>query len=375
MAITPTMKAPSTTSHLKQLDTLHLHRTLSKHFDKTTGAPHWIAESEKENIHINEDLTFEQFKKEFAFKNRKQQEPYEDALRTQPIENFIPKSTLENSEWLWAAETGGTTGIAKRGTWSAEYWQHILDFSDEFLDLHGVPKNENWLFIGPTGPHTTGRLLISITEHRGGRIFCIDMDPRIVRTYIQQGNDEAVQAYIKHLWEQVEPILRYQKIGVLFCTASLLEMMPQYIDIQLLEPIKAVLHAGLAMSKDTHKYLRETLFANKPVVGIYGTSVSGISYQKIYEAEDDYSIIYIPCQPSIVLEVIDEDGQLVDYDEEGDVRCFRFTDDQLIPGFIERDKARRIAPYGQWKERYSWDWMADPHSPSSISNQQIEGVY
>jgi thienamycin biosynthesis protein ThnN len=366
---------PLVSSSLQQLDNEYLSGILQLHLDPTDGSPYWKRHAENLGLKAEDINSFEKFRERFAFKNRQAQLRYEDDLRKLPIEQFIPERVLREARWLWASETGGTTGIAKRGTWGDAYWKQILQFSDEFLDVHEVPRKENWLFIGPTGPHTTGRLMVSIAERRGGRIFCIDMDPRIVRVYLQEGNTDGVERYVRHIWEQVEPILKFQDIGVMFCTASLLEMIPRYIDTGLLEKIKAVVHAGLAMSKDTHQYLHEELFRGKPVTGIYGTSVSGISYQKPFEAEDNYSVIYIPCQPHVVLDVIDDTGTPVGYGQEGDVRCFRFTQDQLIPGFIERDLARRVKPFGKYAAQYPWDWIGDPHSPKSISGQQMEGVY
>lgn len=358
---------------LYPLDTDYLNGVLERFTNPTYGASYW--QEKIEETTIKKIDSFDKFKKYFAFKNREVQLEYESHLRKLPIEKFIPLSTQRKAKWLWASETGGTTGIAKRGTWSSNYWKQIMEFSDEFLDLHGVPKNENWLFIGPTGPHTTGRLLVSMAERRGGKIFCIDMDPRIVRIFIKEKKEDMLDRYIQHIWEQVIPIIKYQCIGIIFCTASLLELMPQYVDLGMLKSIKAVLHAGLAMSKDTHRHLREAIFPDKPVVGIYGTSVSGISFQKPYEEEDDYRIIYIPCQPYIILECINSDGEIVNYKEEGNVRCFRFTDDQLIPGFIERDMGTRVKPYGKYADIYNWDWLGDPHSPESLSGQKIEGVY
>jgi thienamycin biosynthesis protein ThnN len=363
-------------SCLKEIDAAYLVPILASHFDPQRGAPYWSRRKRElpgaQSAVIN---SLEQFKQHFALRNRTEQAQYEEHLRHLPIEEFIPRSALENGGWLWASETGGTTGIAKRGTWGSRYWSRILEFSNEFLDLHGVERNRNWLYIGPTGPHTTGRLMISIAENRGGRIFSIDLDPRIVRVYLREGDTAAVERYVRHIWEQVDPIIRHQDIGVMFCTATLLEMLPRYVDAALLKKVGAVVHAGLAMSRDTHRYLREELFAHRPVVGIYGTSVSGISYQKPYEPQDDYRINYIPCQPYVVLEAIDEHGELVGYGEEGDVRCFRFTEDQLIPGFVERDKAVRVRPFGAYRDRYPWDWLGDPHSPTSLSGQATEGVY
>lgn len=361
--------------HLRALDSAYLKEIVGLHLDQEHGAPYWLRRANELGIRPNQATSFESFRRLLAFQNREQQARYEQDLRELPIEEFIPKATLERARWLWASETGGTTGIAKRGTWGDAYWERILAFSDELLDLHGVPRGENWLFVGPTGPHTTGRLLISIVENRGGRIFCIDMDPRIVRVHLAEGNQPAVERYIRHIWEQVEPIIKHQNVGVMFCTATLLEMLPRYLDVQHLRKLNAVVHAGLAMSRDTHRTLREELFAGKPVVGIYGTSVSGISYQKPYEAEDEHRVIYIPSQPYIVLEAIDEQGETVGYGAEGDVRCFRFTDDQLIPGFVERDRATRVRPFGRYRDRYPWDWLGDPHSPKSIGGNEAEGVY
>ncbi|MCC6558905.1 MAG: AMP-dependent synthetase [Polyangiaceae bacterium] len=362
--------------HLRALDRAYLSEIIDLHHDPEHGAPYWIRRADDLGVDPARDVrSFDDFRRLFAFKGRQEQARYEQDLRELPVEEFIPRAALRRARWLWASETGGTTGIAKRGTWGDRYWDHILAFSDELLDLHGVPRDESWLFIGPTGPHTTGRLMISIGERRGGRVFCIDIDPRIVRIYLQEGDERATERYIRHIWEQVEPILRYQRVGVLFCTATLLELLPRYVDVAHLGKIKAVVHAGLAMSRDTHRYLRERLFAGRPVVGIYGTSVSGISYQKPYEPEDDHRIIYIPSQPCIVLEAVDAAGAPVRYGQDGDVRCFRFTEDQLIPGFIERDRGTRVRPFGKFAARYPWDWLGDPHSPSSLSGQPIEGVY
>lgn len=360
---------------LHQINNEYIKNILHIHFDKKSGAPYWLQKANEKKINVLKEIhTLEDFKRLFAFKTRDEMIQYEDDLRTRPLEDFIPKKVRSKTPWIWAAETGGTTGIAKRGTWGSVYWDNILKFSDEMLDLHGVPRNENWLFIGPTGPHTTGRLLISIAENRGGMIYCIDMDPRIVRIYLAEGNDKAVKKYIEHIWSQVLPIIKYQNIGVLFCTASLLELLPQYLDTILLKKIKAVVHAGLSMSGDTYRFLKQELFPEKPVVGIYGTSVSGISFQKPHE-DNDYRVIYIPSQPFILLEAINEDGTLAEYGGKGDVRCFRFTEDSLIPGFIERDKGIRVKPFGKTAKKYNWDWIGDIHSPASLSGQKIEGVY
>jgi thienamycin biosynthesis protein ThnN len=250
-----------------------------------------------------------------------------------------------------------------------------LEFTDEFLDLHGVPRNENWLFLGPTGPHTTGRLVIAIAEHRGGRCFSIDLDPRIIKVFGTEGMWDAYERYIRHIWEQAEAIIRYQNVGVMFCTSRLLELLPERVDIALFRNIKAIVHAGTTMERDTSRLLQEEIFPGIPIVGIYGTSTTGISFQKTPEPADEYRVIYIPSSPYIVLEIVDDAGQVVEYEAEGHVATWRLTEDSLIPGFWERDRALRIRPYGQLAARYPWDWIGEVYSPEFRVEGKVEGVY
>jgi thienamycin biosynthesis protein ThnN len=217
--------------------------------------------------------------------------------------------------------------------------------------------------------------VISIAEHRGGRCFSIDLDPRIVKIFGAEGRDDAYERYIRHIWDQAESIARHQHIGVLFCTSRLLEMLPERIDVGLFSKLKAIVHAGTTMERDSNRVLRERVFPGVPIVGIYGTSTTGIHYQKVAEPEDDYCVTYVPHSPHVVLEVVDEDGGVVDYGSEGHVCVYRMTEDSLIPGFYERDRAIRVRPYGCLADRYPWDWISDVYSPEFTVEGKVEGVY
>ena len=85
--------------------------------------------------------------------------------------------------------------------------------------------------------------------------------------------------------------------------------------------------------------------------------------------------MYIPASPFIVLEIVDDEGRLVDYGQEGNVATYRLTEDFLIPGFWERDRAIRIRPYGAMAGRFSWDWVAEIYSPEFTLGGKVEGVY
>src|SRR5262249_53787936 len=168
--------------------------------------------------------------------------------------------------WIWASQTGGTTGAPKHGNWAYRYWGKVLACNDEFLDRHNVPRGTNWLFLGPMGPHTTGRMVVAFAEQRGGRCFSIDLDPRIVKIFGEEGMSASYARYIKHIWDQADPIFRSQNIGVLFCTSRLLEMLPERIEPKLLGGVRAVVHAGTTMNPDNERILREEVFPGRPIV-------------------------------------------------------------------------------------------------------------
>lgn len=369
------MRSPSE-SRLRPIDDEHVRRIVRLHFDPQHGAPYWVERDRRlatdalEKVHGFQDAVAL-----IGLEEGADQMHFEEASRRTPLENFVPRSVLAADRPLWAAQTGGTTGPAKHGTWGARYWADVLDFSDEFLDLHGVPRDTNWLFIGPMGPHTTGRLVVAFAERRGGMCFSVDLDPRIVKVFGEEGMTAAYDRYVRHIWDQVAEVLGSQEIGVVFCTSRLLDMLPERLGPEALSGVRAIVHAGTTMEPDAHRRLREDFFPGVPVVGMYGTSTTGISWQKPFEAEDDYRVVYVPCQPHVALDVVDEHGAEVPYGEEGRVRVWRLTDDALLPGFLERDRARRVRPYGTAAERWPWPWLGDPYSPEFTEGRRVEGVY
>jgi thienamycin biosynthesis protein ThnN len=217
--------------------------------------------------------------------------------------------------------------------------------------------------------------VVSIAQTRGGRCFSIDLDPRIVKIFGAEGNTDAYTRYLKHIWDQVGGIIRYQKVEVMFCTSRLLEMLPEYLNPGLFASVRAIVHAGTAMGSQTNRILHEEVFPGVTIVGMYGTSTTGISYQKLAEGEDENRLIYVPSSPFILLEIVDDQGDVVPYGEEGHVSTYRLTVDSLIPGFWERDRAVRVHPYGRTANIYPWDWIGDPYSPEFATNGAVEGVY
>lgn len=352
-------------------------RCIRAHLHPKTGSPYWLERDRVLNTKAHEAVTgLKDARSLVGLRDEDDQARYEEATRRRPVEDFLPESVRLMRDRLWVSQTGGTTGLPKHGTWLGSYWDDTLSFSDHMLDLHGIPREENWLYIGPMGPHTTGRLVVSIAERRGGSCFTIDLDPRIVKIFGEEGMQQAYDRYVQHIWDQVIAVLKSQRIGVLFCTSRLLEMLPSQTDVSSLRGmLRGVVHAGTTMTPESNELLRESVLPDIPIVGMYGTSTTAISYQKPFEPDDRYRLVYIPSNPYVLLEIVDEQGNEVEFGTEGQVRVWRLTPDQLIPGFIERDRAMRIAPYGTVAADYPWPWIGDPYSPEFTTLGRVEGVY
>lgn len=352
-------------------------RCIRAHLHPEMGSPFWLERDRALEANAYEAVTgLEDARLLVALRDDADQTRYEEATRRRPVEDFLPEPIRLRRDRLWVSETGGTTGLPKHGTWTGSYWDETLCFSDQMLDLHEVPRRENWLFIGPMGPHTTGRLMVAIAEQRGGSCFTIDLDPRIVKIFGEEGMQQAYDRYVRHIWDQVGAVLESQKVGVLFCTSRLLEMLPSYVEVDCLrKTLRGIVHAGTTMTAETHELLRESVFPDIPIVGMYGTSTTALNFQKPFEAEDAYRVVYIPSSPHVLLEVVDEGGNEVELGCEGRVRVWRLTADQLIPGFLERDRATRIAPYGVAAADFPWPWIGDPYSPEFTALGKVEGVY
>ncbi|MDI1463748.1 hypothetical protein QEZ54_22445 [Catellatospora sp. KI3] len=351
-------------------------RIIRRHLHPDTGSPYWRDRDAALGSAAYEKVGgFADAQALVGLRDEEDQLAYEEATRRRPVEDFIPADVVAGERFLWASQTGGTTGLPKHGTWGSTYWKQVREFSHAFMDRYGVPRGENWLFVGPMGPHTTGRLIVDFAESRGGRCFSIDLDPRIVKIYGEEGMTAASDRYVRHLWDQIEAIVVSQRIGVMFCTSRLLEMLPEYLDPCLFAGVRAIVHAGTTMEPETNRLLRESVFPGVPVIGVYGTSTTGISWQKPFEDADDHRVVYIPCSPYVLLDLVDDEGAPVPFGDEGRVRVWRLTDDQLIPGFLERDRGRRVRPYGEAAEEFPWPWLGDPYSPEFTQLGRVEGVY
>ncbi|MBE9594004.1 MAG: hypothetical protein IMF19_11070 [Proteobacteria bacterium] len=164
-----------------------LQEVIATHFDPETGSKYWLKKEKELNLNARKDITdFEDLKAHLGLKGDWLQE-FEDAMRYLPIRDMVPKSQHKLIKTV--GETGGTTGVAKKAVFSREYWNTLLSFLNYAIELHGLPTDGDLLYIGPTGPHAFGFFAMGIAENWDSLFFTIDLDTRIIKKFIGEGNE------------------------------------------------------------------------------------------------------------------------------------------------------------------------------------------
>lgn len=337
-----------------------LREVLAWHFDPATGSPFWLEVAPTLDFDPRTDITTVADLRRFP--------DISERLRTVPVETLIPRGSDPRGFEIF--DSGGTTGSPKRIVDATSRIANA-DWCADVLGAQGFPEGANWLHVGPCGPHAVGRSVHRMASRLGGLFFTVDMDPRWVKKVLAQGRRELADEYVEHVIDQVETIVDTQNIGILFITPPVLEAVvarPALHD-KLSKSLDGILWAGTAASPETLRLTEETLFPKTVVRGIYGNTLMGIAPQRPKQPDDEYPCVFRPYNPSSVIEIVDDAGELVGHGERGRVRMHLLFKDMFLPNILERDSAVRIRP----GDGDVVDGLAHvlPVSPEEI----IEGVY
>jgi acyl-CoA synthetase (AMP-forming)/AMP-acid ligase II len=333
-----------------------LREILELHFDPEEGAPYWIERGAALGFDPREEVrTLDDLVRLGPFD--------EEALRTRPICDFLPRALRENPEGLIFGDTSGTTGPPKRAVFSPEDFR--VAFVDSFAPTAvplGFPGGTAWLFVGPSGPHPIGRAARELPRAMGGpEPFCVDFDPRWARK-LPEGSF-ARKRYMAHLLEQAGWIVEREEIGVLFSTPPVLlglaERMPQERRLA----IGGVHFGGMELGAEVRARIAEA-FPNAVLLSGYGNSLLGVSLE--VEVGGEHAD-YFPWRSRLVLRVVREDGGLdetVPCGECGRVVATRLDRSMFLPNLVERDLAKRIPASHRARELgCTGDGLRDPHPP------------
>lgn len=353
----------------KKADEL-LERVINLHFDDENGTPYWIKKAKELNINPKKDLNSIDALHLLGH-------AHEDALRYLPISDFIPKSILKHKKGsIRIGETGGTTGTPKRAPCEISFWTKMMKFFDNGAEYHGIPKEIDIFYIGPTGPHPVGWLGLELPKRYNSLGYTIDLDTRFIKKAAAakktDPKDNSLELYMKHMGEQIMPILQTQKPGILFTTAKIIEILVHKVPDASKLGIKGIIHGGIAMSPDTQRIIKKEIFPNVPLMGIYGNSLLGVAIQLPNETNH---LTYYPMQPHNIINVMrpDEPLEKVNYGERGQVMFHRMSPEFFMPNVYERDEATRVRPTAKYG--YDWDGVQDVSVLGSFEEKSIEGVY
>ena len=320
----------------------HLRDIIAIHFDARNGAQYWIERAAAlridaiQSIRCVDDLAL--------------LGPMDSAaLAQRPVEDFVPRR-FHNQKLKWVvAETGGTLGRPRFAVHREDEFQAA--FVTPFVlaaRRAGFPRELNWLFIGPSGPHIIGKAARACASALGSMDpFSVDFDPRWARKLPEQSAGRT--RYLAHIEAQSLNVLNTQAVGVLFATPPVLASLAKKIEPQRREFIRGIHFGGMAVSTDLRAHLH-ALFPNAVQLSGYGNTLFGVTPELSFSAKT--GIDYFPHGLRLVYrlmprEIADERARIsqsVPMGERGQVLVHRLDETQFIANMIERDTAIRIAP-------------------------------
>lgn len=337
-----------------------LAEVLDAHFDSRWGSPWWIARAASGAIPPLHDLvTVEDLKLLGAF-------PLE-VLASHPVTDFIPRRFHRELSRFVSSETGGTTGPPKRTAFLHEEFH--AGFVAPFLaaaELMSFPRDLNWLFIGPSGPHIIGKAAQACAKAMGSiDPFMVDFDPRWVRKL--PPDSLARTRYVEHVVEQAVQVLRTQEVGVLFATPPVLEVLASRFSEAERASIRGIHLGGMRVSAEFLLRLRVEYFPSAVAMSGYGNSLMGLCPQVAVEGGAPSYFAHGCRMVAGLLPQIDDGPAPV---------CYHRLDlSMFLPNVIERDIATRcIAPDSAVKSGFHTVGLHDPHPPASAA-EWATGLY
>ena len=350
-----------------------LERIIKIHFDVDRGAPYWLEKQNELGIDATERIR--------SIEDLSILGPMdESALSRRPIEDFVPRLFLENSDYV-LAETAGTTSSPKFAIHREDEFEaaFITPFvkAAERVDF---PKRCHWLFVGPTGPHIIGRAARRCARALGAAdVFTVDFDPRWAKK-LPAGSFAAMR-YLQHIEAQALHVLGVQNIGVLFATPAVLSSLAEKVDETKRAAIRGIHLGGMSASAEFMDRMTE-LFRNAVVLSGYGNTLFGMMPQLHYERQTGFD--YFAYGDRLVVRLVpmhQDDGEpditaRVEYGRRGRVMVHRLDEMQFLANVLERDTAIRIRPaHEAIADGFAQDGLRDPQPIVSDAIKPAIGLY
>lgn len=351
-----------------------LQHVIGLHFDPDGGSSYWIEKAKQLGLDAARQI--------LSIENLALLGPMdESALSKRPIEDFIPRSLVHKKTEFIFAETAGTLGKPKFAVHMAEEFQAA--FVDPFVAAAkrvAFPRQVNWLFVGPTGPHIIGKAARSCAKALGSPdVFSVDFDPRWAKKLIT--GSFAGKRYLEHVEAQAMRVLEVQNIGVIFSTPAVLESMANKISIERRAMIRGIHLGGMSASVQFMDKLAD-MFPGAVVLSGYGNTLFGMMPQLDYDQTKGFD--YYPQGNRLIVRIVQYDesddvqfqNDCVEYGMRGQVTVHRLDEIQFIANMVERDTAVRIEPRADaLSDGFVLDGIRDPEPIITENTKPVIGLY
>ena len=334
------------------------------HFHPTQGTPFWLERSKELGIDARKDIRCYDDLSLLGFFPL-------DALRTRNVLEFLPAAIAKDRCKLKVQETGGTTGAPARVA-VRDFFEPVNRFMNWYLDeVAGFPRGENWLFIGPTGPHGIAQSTQQMAQTRGGMCYFIDLDPRFIRVLYQKQDMKTLGAYMEHVRRQAFGILDTQEIHVLGTTPVLIQALAPELKKRGYR-FSGMMYGGTQLTADLLNLLSTEYYPDAVHTAVYGNTLMGGALLAPVRP-GNVNIVYYAMEPLVKIEVVDPERpeRTVGMHESGQVCISVLSEERFLPRILERDQAERwdVLP------ALGWEGVANVRPLSKLQSTITEGVY
>jgi hypothetical protein len=355
----------------------HLRNMLALHFDPERGSRYWLRRQKMIGIDVLQEVK--------RMEDLQKLGPMNDgSLRGVSVEEFVPRAFLPQKKRLVLGESAGSTGAPKITAYIEEDFRRacVNPFIAAATKM-GFPREENWLFIGPSGPHIIGKAARACANRLGSMDpFMVDFDPRWVKK--MNPGSMGHRRYLEHVVQQALLVVRTQDIGVLFATPSVLTVLGERMTQKQRARIRGVHYGGLALTRENYSRFRNELFPDAVHLSGYGNTLFGMCPE--LSSVEPRPIDYYPQGNRLIIRLIPicgrgvqsnrQLGESVDYGERGQIMFHRLDPSGLIVNMCERDSAERIRPPGEVKHLgFRQDGFRHPEPLPDIKKQLKTGLY
>lgn len=351
-------------------------RIVRLHCDPRSGARYWIEKAAERKIDVSEDLEGWEDLLRFGWMD-------EEAMRSRPIDDFVPALVPCAEPAMLLGETSALTGLPKTAIFTpSEFEEAFIEPFDPAARAAGFPSSGSWLWIGPSGPHSIGQAAREIARRRSGRDpFSVDFDPRWFNKLA--AHSFARRRYLGHLIDQAIHIIERESIEILFTTPSVLEPLAERMTPEARERITGVHYGGQALGRDRSQRLRAELFPGAVHLSGYGNSLFGVSMQ--IGTTDPDRPRYFPFGKRLRIRIIDPEAHIekppsewaeAAPGERGRVVFNRFDRSMMILNLLERDEAGRVVlGAGSQLPGFATEGIECPEPSRAMRAPKAEGIY